>query len=135
MTLKESVTLDSSPSETVSQIAAFVLDKWKRDIDLHRPAEVASHFTTDALFQGSHPTHSVGRRAIEEYYAEQPVGLTVEYQINEVRALAPGIVCAYVDPTFTRPDGAVLRFHLTAILQRQLDGQWLLCHYHVGQIA
>jgi uncharacterized protein (TIGR02246 family) len=134
MSLPESA-IDSQSAEPPDQIVASVLCAWKRDIDLHRPTDVATHFTSDALFQGSHPKHSFGRQSIKEYYAEQPAGLTVDYEIEHIRTLAPGIISAYVDPTFTRPDGEILRFHLTVILQRQLDGEWLICHYHVGLVT
>lgn len=112
-----------------------VLDAWKDGVDSHRPDRVATHFTEDALFQGAHPGYSLGRKGVEEYYAQQPVGLTVRYAIREIRPLAQGVLSAYVDPVFTRPDGTELRFHLTVILLQQADGDWLISHYHVSQIV
>jgi uncharacterized protein (TIGR02246 family) len=112
------------------------LEGWKRGIDEQRPADVAEYFTEDALFQGSHPTYSIGRAEVEKYYAEpHAAGLHVDYQVREVRPLADGLVSMFVDPTFTRPDGTVLRFHLTVILGEQADGRWLISHYHVSKIA
>lgn len=112
-----------------------VLDAWKDGVDSHRPDRVASYFTEDALFQGAHPGYSLGRKGVEEYYAEQPVGLTVRYEIREIRPLAQDVLSAYVDPVFTRPDGTELRFHLTVILLQQGEGDWLISHYHVSKIV
>ncbi|MGW4489181.1 YybH family protein [Amycolatopsis sp. NPDC004368] len=115
-------------------IVTTVLDGWQRAVDEHRPADVAAYFTEDALFQGAHPGYSVGRKGVEDYYAEQPIGLKVRYEIKELRPLADGVLSAYVDPVFTRPDGAAWRFHLTVILDRQPDAGWLISHYHVSRI-
>jgi uncharacterized protein (TIGR02246 family) len=115
-------------------IVVRVLDGWKRGIDEHRPADVATLFAHDALFQGSHPDYSLGRGGVAEYYREQPTGLTVRYTIREIRSLADGVLSVYLDPDFTRPDGAVWRFHLTVILARQDNGDWLINHYHVSRI-
>ncbi|WP_255638252.1 SgcJ/EcaC family oxidoreductase [Amycolatopsis sp. DSM 110486] len=112
-----------------------VLDAWKDGVDSHRPDRVASCFTEDALFQGAHPGYSLGRKGVEEYYAEQPVGLTVRYEIREIRPLTQDVLSAYVDPVFTRPDGTELRFHLTVILLQQAEGDWLISHYHVSKIV
>jgi uncharacterized protein (TIGR02246 family) len=121
---------------TYAGIVAGVLDGWKRGIDEQRPAEVASYFTEDALFQGSHPTYSLGRDAVRKYYSEpHAAGLHVDYELREIRPLADGVLAAFADPTFTRPDGAVLRYHLTVIVLRQDDGRWLIGHYHVSRIA
>jgi uncharacterized protein (TIGR02246 family) len=114
-------------------IVTRVLDGWQHGIDRHRPEDVAAFFTADALFQGSHPDYSTGRPAVADYYEQQPVGLTVEYRIREIRELAEGVLLSYVDPDFTRPDGEILRFHLTVVLQRQGDGEWLISHYHVSR--
>ncbi|WP_326836486.1 DUF4440 domain-containing protein [Amycolatopsis rhabdoformis] len=117
-----------------TETVTTVLDGWQRGIDDHRPADVAAFFTEDALFQGAHPGYSLGRQGVADYYAGQPVGLTVRYAIRELRPLADGVLSAYVDPVFTRPDGVVLRFHLTLILRRQDTGRWLISHYHVSRI-
>jgi uncharacterized protein (TIGR02246 family) len=116
-------------------IVTRVLDAWQRGIDRHRPEEVASLFTEDALFQGAHPGYSLGRAGVTAYYAEQPAGLSVRYEIREIRPLAAGVLSAYVDPVFTRPDGEVWPFHLTVILREQDDGTWLISHYHVSRIG
>jgi uncharacterized protein (TIGR02246 family) len=119
-----------------SQIVAAALDGWKQGINQQRPADIAEYFTEDTLFQGSHPTHSIGREAVEEYYGEpHAIGLNVDYEIKEVRPLADGVLSAFVDPTFIRPDGTVNRYHLTVIVRRQDDGRWRISHYHVSKIA
>jgi uncharacterized protein (TIGR02246 family) len=112
-----------------------VLDGWQRGIDGHQHGDVADLFTSDALFQGAHPGYSIGRAGVEEYYAGQPVGMTVRYVIREVRPLADGVLSAYVDPDFALPDGEVRRFHLSVILLRQDTGDWLISHYHVSRLA
>ncbi|WP_410566874.1 YybH family protein [Amycolatopsis sp. cmx-4-61] len=122
------------PATEEREIATRVLDGWRAGIDDHRPADVAAHFTENALFQGAHPAYSLGRKGVEEYYEQQPVGLTVRYEIRELRPLADGVLLAYVDPDFTRPDGTVWRFHLTVLFERQDDGRWLIGHYHVSRI-
>lgn len=59
----------------------------------------------------------------------------MDYEVREIRPLADGVVSAYVDPTFTRPDGTVLRYHLTVIVLRQADGRGLISHYQVSKIS
>ncbi|BEL06591.1 SgcJ/EcaC family oxidoreductase [Actinoplanes sichuanensis] len=119
----------------LSRIVTETLDGWKNGIDRGRPADVATQFTEDALFQGALPDYSIGRKGVEEYYARpHAAGLRVDYVIREIRPLADGVVSAYVDPTFSRPDGSVLRYHLTVILKR-IDEHWLISHYQVSPIA
>jgi uncharacterized protein (TIGR02246 family) len=112
------------------------LDGWKRGIDEQRPADVASWFTDDALFQGSHPQPSFGPAGVESYYGgPDTAGLGVEYEIVQVRRLGNDAVSAFVDPTFSWPDGRIARGHLSVVLQRQDDDRWLLCHYHLSRIS
>jgi hypothetical protein len=61
------------------------------------------------------------------------VGLTVEYVVKESRPLTDGVISAYVDPAFTRPDGTRIPVHLTVILVEQGE-TWLISHYHVSKI-
>jgi uncharacterized protein (TIGR02246 family) len=118
-----------------TEVVTRVLDGWQRGIDEHRPEDVARFFAEDALFQGSHPDYSIGRAGVAEYYASQPVGMTVRYAVREVRPLADGVLSAYVDPEFTLPNGEVRRFHLTVILVRQDGDGWLISHYHVSRFG
>jgi hypothetical protein len=62
------------------------LDRWKSGIDAHQPERVSEVFTEDAIFQGLRP-YSVGRQGVIDYYASQPVGMTVDYQILQTRRL------------------------------------------------
>lgn len=122
--------------QDAQDIVTRTLDGWKRGIDGQRPADVATYFTEDALFQGSHPTYSLGRKGVEEYYAEpHAAGLTVKYELLEVRPLADGALSAFADATFTPPDGVVRRYHLTVIVLRQDDDRWLISHYHVSRLV
>src|ERR1700756_5221829 len=75
------------------------LERWKAGIDAHEPERVSEVFTEDAIFQGLRP-YSVGRQGVIDYYASQPVGLTVDYQILQVRPLAPGQMLGYVYADF-----------------------------------
>jgi uncharacterized protein (TIGR02246 family) len=123
-----------SPVE-LDRIVTGALDGWKNGIDRQRPADVATYFTGDALFQGSHPAYTIGRKGVEDYYANpQLAGMRVDYRVREIRPLADGVVSAYVDPTFTLGDGTVLRFHLTVVLAYTED-RWLISHYHVSRIV
>ena len=67
-----------------------VLDRWQAGIAAHRPDQVAAVFTDDAIFQGLRP-YTVGRQGVFDYYESQPVGLTVDYRINEIREPAAGV--------------------------------------------
>ncbi|MEU4157327.1 SgcJ/EcaC family oxidoreductase [Actinoplanes sp. NPDC026670] len=119
----------------LSRIVAETLDGWKNGIDEQRPADVATFFTEDALFQGALPAHSIGRQGVEDYYSRpHAAGLHVDYVVREIRPLADGVLSAYVDPTFSRPDGSVLHYHLTVILKR-IDERWLISHYHAALAA
>jgi uncharacterized protein (TIGR02246 family) len=110
-----------------------VLDGWKAAIDNHEPEKVASFFTHDALFQGFRPTHSIGREAIAEYYASQPIGLTAEYRILDTRLLSDDTIVGYQHVDFGFVDRPTIPVHLTVIL-RNVAGTWLISHYHVSKI-
>src|ERR1700730_2412701 len=75
------------------------LDRWKAAIDAHEPERVADVFTEDAIFQGLRP-YSVGRQGVIDYYASQPSGMTVDYEILQTRPLAPDRVLGYVHADF-----------------------------------
>ena len=65
------------------------LDRWKAAIAEQQPEKVAEVFTEDAIFQGlAQRSYSVGRQAVIDYYASQPPGMTVDYQILQARPLA-----------------------------------------------
>ncbi|MFZ4896583.1 SgcJ/EcaC family oxidoreductase [Plantibacter sp. Mn2098] len=116
------------------RVVTQVLAAWARDIRAHDPEAVARSFTEDALFQGFDPAHGIGRPGIAAYYDKQPVGLDPRFEIRDHRTLADGVVIAYVDVDFVRPEGVVIPVHLTVVLVR--DGaEWRIAHYHVSKIG
>lgn len=116
-------------------IVVDVLDGIKRGLDDQQPEAVAALFAEDALFQGSHPEPSFGSAAVAEYFAEpRAKGLRVDYTIRHICPLAEDVVSAFVNATFTLPNGTALPRHLTVIILRQDDGRWLIGHYHASAI-
>jgi uncharacterized protein (TIGR02246 family) len=110
-----------------------LLDRWadgirRRDLD-----QIAAQFTEDALFQGFDPEPASGRAAVSAYYSKQPLGLTADYTLLRTGELAPAALLGYVAVTFHRPDGPV-DVHLTVVAV-QVDGQWLISHYHVSRLG
>jgi len=110
-----------------------LLDAWAAGIAERRPADVASLFTEDALFQGFDPEPGSGREYIAGYYAKQPVGLAADYELLSVREPAPGALVAYARVMFARPEGDV-PVYLTVVAQRGRTG-WALSHYHVSRLG
>jgi hypothetical protein len=102
-----------------------VLGRWQKAIAEHHPEEVASLFTEDAVFQGLHP-FSVGRPGVEEYYASQPLGMTVAYKVLKARQKGDVIV-GWIEAEFSFVDRDPLPVSLTVVL---IDG--LIAHYHVS---
>ncbi|MDR6612066.1 SgcJ/EcaC family oxidoreductase [Leifsonia sp. 1010] len=115
-------------------VLAETMRKWADDIRAHRAERVATHFTVDAVFQGFDREHTVGRPAVVAYYDKQPVGLSPEYRVREVRRLGDDAFVGFVDVDFVRPSGEVIPTHLTLVLVRQ-DGEWLIQQYHVSKIG
>jgi uncharacterized protein (TIGR02246 family) len=115
---------------TAEVIVADVLDRWKAAIEEHRPEEVATLFTGDAIFQGLRP-YSVGRQGITDYYAGQPLGLVPTYRILETRQPTDGVVLGYVDVDFAFTDRPTVRVLLSVLLTRSGD-DWLIAHYQVS---
>jgi uncharacterized protein (TIGR02246 family) len=113
-----------------TEVVREVLDRWQAGIAAHRPDEVAAVFAEDAIFQGLRP-YSVGRQGVFDYYASQPVGLTVDYRIDEIREPAEGVVLAYARADFTRPDGPVVSLNL-GVLVTHGDSGWHIAHYQVS---
>ena len=108
------------------------LERWKAGIDSHQPERVSEVFTEDAIFQGLRP-HSVGRQGVIAYYASQPVGLTVEYQILRTRRLAPDQVLGYVQADFAFPDGRALIVFL-GVLVKRTDDRWSIAYYQASRL-
>lgn len=118
--------------DTEHDIVRGVLDEWKAGIDAHDPARVAAVFTEDAVFQGLRP-YSVGRAGVSAYYDGQPPGLTVDYQLEEVRRPADGVLLGYGRADFTRADGVVVALMLGVVLIRTGEG-WRIQHYQVSAV-
>jgi uncharacterized protein (TIGR02246 family) len=108
------------------------LARWKAGIDAHEPERVSKVFTEDAIFQGLRP-YSVGRQGVIDYYARQPVGLTVDYQILQTRRLAPDQVLGYVDADFTYPDGRLVSVFLGVLVKHDEDG-WSIAYYQASKL-
>jgi len=113
-------------------ILAEVLRVWAENVRLHQPEAVAAAFTEDAVFQGSDPTHAVGRVGVAAYYGKRPIGLDPKYRVKEVRGLGRDAFVAFVDVDFKHPDGYVDPTHLTLVLVWS-DG-WFIKQYHVSKI-
>jgi len=123
----------AAESEAVAALCA-VLDRWKVAVDAHRPEDVAALFTEDAIFQGLHP-YSVGRQGIADYYASQPLGMTADYRILQVRQPADGLVLGYMSVEFSFTDRPILPVHLSLLITREGDGDgWSISHYQVTKL-
>lgn len=109
-----------------------VLDEWQAGIDAHDPDRVARVFTADAIFQGLRP-YSVGRAGVRDYYASQPLGLTVRYRVLETRGPADGVVLGYARADFTFADGRTLGLNLGVLVTRTQEG-WRITHYQVSPL-
>ncbi|TXI55666.1 MAG: SgcJ/EcaC family oxidoreductase [Mycolicibacterium mageritense] len=118
--------------EDTARILRGVLDEWRAGIGDHDPQRVAAVFTEDAIFQGLHP-YSVGRQGVVDYYASQPVGLTVDYRINETRRPADNVVLGYLCADFRRPGGTVIPLNLGVVVTRA-DTGWRIAQYQVSPV-
>ncbi|WP_135452654.1 hypothetical protein [Mycobacterium sp. DL99] len=118
--------------ENTGRILRDVLDVWQAGIADQEPQRVAEVFTDDAIFQGLHP-YTVGPQGVFDYYDSQPVGLTVDYRINETRRPADNVILGYLRADFTRPDGTVVPLNLS-VLVTQGDVGWRIVHYQVSAV-
>lgn len=117
--------------EESAAVLRHVLDEWRAGIAAHDPRRVAAVFTGDAIFQGLRP-YSVGRQGVLDYYESQPVGLTVDYRIDETRRPAGNVVLGYLRADFTRPDGTLIPLNLSVLVTR--DDDWRIAHYQVSAV-
>ncbi|QRY46081.1 SgcJ/EcaC family oxidoreductase [Mycolicibacterium boenickei] len=117
--------------ENTAEILRHVLDEWRAGIAAHDPRRVTAVFTDDAIFQGLRP-YSVGRPGVFDYYESQPVGLTVDYRINETRRPAENVVLGYLRADFTHPDGTGIPLNLSVLVTRDVD--WRIAHYQVSAV-
>jgi uncharacterized protein (TIGR02246 family) len=114
------------------QVIREVLDAWQSGIDAHEPDRVAQVFTEDAIFQGLRP-YSVGRVGVHDYYASQPLGMTVRYRILATRNPADGVVLGYTQADFTFADGTGISLNLSVLVTRTSEG-WQIAHYQVSPV-
>jgi uncharacterized protein (TIGR02246 family) len=117
---------------STEQVLRDVLDIWRAGIDAHDPDRVAEVFTEDAIFQGLRP-YSVGRGGVRDYYASQPLGLTVQYRILATRRPAEDVVLGYTQADFTFVDGSMISLNLSVLVTRVEDG-WRIAHYQVSAV-
>lgn len=110
-----------------------VLDEWKAGIDTEAPERVAAVFSEDAVFQGLRP-HSVGRQGIVEYYAGQPRGMTVSYEILETRSPAAGLVVGYLGADFAFPDRPAVSVNIGVVVTHSDEG-WRILQYQASLAA
>ena len=108
------------------------LERWKAGIDAHEPERVSAVFTEDAIFQGLRP-YSVGHQGVIDYYASQPVGLTVDYQILQTRRLAQDQVLGYVHADFAFPDERLVSVFLGVLVKHNDDG-WSIAYYQASRL-
>jgi uncharacterized protein (TIGR02246 family) len=114
------------------EILRGVLDRWKAAVDAHDPQRVAAGFTADAIFQGLHP-YTVGRQGVADYYDSQPLGMTAEYQILEIRRLADDVVLGYLSVDFSFTDRPTLAVSLSVLVRQSPDGD-RISHYQVSRL-
>jgi uncharacterized protein (TIGR02246 family) len=113
-----------------TEVLRGVLDEWKAGIDAGQPERVAAVFTDDAIFQGLHP-YSVGRQGVVDYYASQPRGITVIYQIRETRSTAADLVVGYVSADFAFPDRPSVSVNIGVVVTRGAEG-WRILQYQAS---
>ncbi|MFF2831065.1 SgcJ/EcaC family oxidoreductase [Cellulosimicrobium cellulans] len=127
------MTTTPAPAPQTDTVVSHVLQAWQKHVDAHDADAVAAVFTRDALFQGLRPTHSTGRDGVRAYYAAQPLGMKVTYQVLSTRAVSDSAIAAFARLTFDFPDGHTIPVHLTAVVEQHTD-RWQISHYHVSRI-
>jgi hypothetical protein len=109
------------------------MNKWKAAVDAHKPQQVATVFTDDAIFQGLHP-YTVGPQGVADYYAAVPVGMTADYTVLETRRLHDGLVLGYLGVDFSFTDRPTLPVYLCVIIKRHTD-VWKIAYYQVSVVS
>jgi uncharacterized protein (TIGR02246 family) len=108
------------------------LDRWKAGIDAQEPERVADVFTEDAIFQGLRP-YRVGRQGVIDYYASQPSGMTVDYEILQTRSLGPDRVLGYVHADFVFPDRPTTSVFIGVVIEHNRGG-WSIAYYQASRL-
>lgn len=109
-----------------------VLSQWKAAIDDQAPGRMADIFTADAIFQGLRP-YSVGRQGVVDYYASQPLGMTVTYRVLETRRPTDDLVLGYATADFAYPDRPTVSVYLGVQITRGDDG-WRIAFYQASLV-
>ncbi|MEU9841934.1 SDR family NAD(P)-dependent oxidoreductase [Actinomadura sp. NPDC048032] len=108
-----------------------LLDAWRRAFDRRRPADLASLFSPDALFQGITPSLRRGREEILGYYADVPEGTTARVEVLGETRLGERLVSGFAEVTFTAPTGEDRSVRLSVVAE-QRDDAWLIRQYHAA---
>jgi len=119
--------LDTKGTEAILR---SVLDQWKKGIDAHDPAQVASAFASEAIFQGLRP-YSVGPQGVRDYYDAQPHGMTVDYRILESRRLTSDVAFGYLAAEFTYVDRQPVHLNIGVVLTRT-SKDWQITSYQAS---
>ncbi|WP_433434822.1 YybH family protein [Nonomuraea sp. CA-141351] len=114
-----------------TEVLTGLLHDWQRAFDRHRPAEIASLFSQDALFQGISPRLRRGPQEIFEYYDRVTRGTTAQVKVVSAAQLSQAIVHGFAEVTFTAPTGDI---HLVclSIVTQQAESAWLIHQYHAA---
>ncbi|MBV1853617.1 YybH family protein [Catellatospora tritici] len=116
-----------------AEILRALLERWQSGVDRHEPEAIAANFTDDAIFQGLHP-YSVGPQGVAAYYAAQPPGLSVTYEVRETRRLAEDVVLGYLTAEFAFTDGREPLPVYLCVIARRTGAGWRLAHYQVSRL-
>ncbi|WP_196814423.1 SDR family NAD(P)-dependent oxidoreductase [Nocardia sp. BMG111209] len=117
--------------EQARAAVAETLGSWRAAFDEHRTADIATLYTSDALFQGMDARLRIGPAQIREYYDAVTEGATVAVTVPAAAPVADGIVAGFADATFTYPDGEVRALRLSVVLRRDAT-TWRIAQYHAA---
>ncbi|MEU8119828.1 SDR family NAD(P)-dependent oxidoreductase [Spirillospora sp. NPDC049024] len=112
-------------------VLAGLLDAWRRAFDRHRPTEMASLFSSDALFQGTTPSLRRGTAEIAGYYGDVPEGATATVDVLGETRLSERLVSGFAEVTFIAPTGEDRRVRLSLVAEH-CDDAWLIRQYHAA---
>jgi ketosteroid isomerase-like protein len=110
-------------------LAQTILRRWGDAIAARDWDAVAQMFDDNAVFMATAPAPLQGRRAIAAYYADAPMGLTVQATLALAVRHAQGISIV-ADVVFDLPAKGALRGRLS--LACDLVGQITLYHMALG---
>ncbi|MEO3884465.1 SgcJ/EcaC family oxidoreductase [Nonomuraea sp. B5E05] len=114
-----------------TDVLTGLLHRWQRAFNEHKPAEIASLFSRDALFQGISPRLRRGPQEISEYYGRVTRGTTAQAKVLSAARLSQAVVHGFAEVTFTAPNGDIHLICLS-VVAGQADGTWLIHQYHAA---